>query len=61
MSAADVKEETAEARFLRGFYYLELRKQYGMIPYYDETTTATNVANNVEIWPKIEADFQFAV
>lgn len=56
MSAADAKEETAEARFLRGHYYLELRKLFGKVPYVDETTVNTDVANTVEIWPKIEAD-----
>ncbi len=61
MSAANVTEETAEARFLRGFYYLELRKQYGHIPYYDETVTDFNQPNNVEIWPKIEADLQAGI
>ena len=59
--AATAASETAEARFLRGFYYLELRKAYGMIPYYDENTTDANQANTVEIWPKIEADFTYAL
>jgi hypothetical protein len=61
MTAADAKEEGAEARFLRGFYYLELRKQYGHIPWIDETTTDPNQPNTAEIWPKIEADFQAGI
>jgi len=58
LSASDAAELGAEARFLRGHYYLELRKQYGHVPYVDETVTDYNIPNNVEIWPKIEADFK---
>ncbi|MFI5139344.1 MAG: RagB/SusD family nutrient uptake outer membrane protein [Sphingobacteriales bacterium] len=61
LSSAQATEITAEARFLRGHYYLELRKQYGWVPYYDETITDANQPNNVEIWPKIEADFQAGI
>ena len=63
MTAAAAAEATGEAKFLRGFYYLELRKQYGHVPYIDETVTpaTANKPNNVEIWPKIEADFTFAM
>jgi len=56
MTAASATEEGAEAKFLRGFYYLELRKQYGHVPWIDETTTNANQPNTAEIWPKIEAD-----
>jgi len=61
LSAAAATEITAEARFLRGHYYLELRKQYGHIPYIDETVTDFNQPNTAEIWPKIEADFTAAM
>ena len=62
----------AEARFLRGMYYLELKKNFNNVPYVDETTSYTadladqevidrgNIPNNVDIWPNIEADFQAA-
>jgi tetratricopeptide (TPR) repeat protein len=50
----------AQARFLRGHYYFELRKMFNMVPWIDETTTDFNQPNNTDIWPKIEADFQFA-
>lgn len=63
VTAADKTRLTAEARFLRGFYYLELKKAFGMVPYVDETMTAAEaiaVPNNVDIYPKIEADFQAA-
>jgi hypothetical protein len=61
LTAAQATELAAEARFLRGHYYLELRKQYGHVPYIDENTVNVNVPNNVEIWPKIEADFTAAM
>ncbi len=61
LAAADAKVIAAEAKFLRGFYYLELRKMYGQVPYADETTTNYNLPNTAEIWPKIEADFTAAM
>ncbi len=55
---------TGEARFLRGFYYFELKKNFNMVPYVDETmdlaTGATEVKNDQDIWPMIEADLKFA-
>lgn len=53
----------AEARFLRGHYYFELKRAFNMVPWIDETLSdaeAALVPNNVDIWPNIEADFQFA-
>ena len=64
LSDADKTRITAEARFLRGHYYFELKKSYNDVPYIDETLTseeAVKVPNNVNIWPKIEEDFQFAL
>nr|WP_067055190.1 RagB/SusD family nutrient uptake outer membrane protein [Mucilaginibacter sp. L294] len=57
---ADVKQITGETRFLRGFYYFELKKIYNRIPYIDETVTDYNQPNDKDIWPNIEADFKFA-
>jgi len=56
----------AQAKFLRGHYYFFLTRVFGNeIPYIDESITETaeaaKVANDVDITPKIEADFQFAV
>jgi starch-binding outer membrane protein, SusD/RagB family len=55
---------TGEARFLRGLYYFDLKRTFNMVPYVDETVDygsgVTEVANNTDIWPKIEADFKFA-
>ena len=64
VSAADKTRLTAEARFLRAHYYFELKRSFNMIPYVDETvdygTGIDAVKNDVDIWPKIEADFKFA-
>ena len=53
----------AQARFLRAFFHFELKKVFGNIVYADETVIAdnTDVTNTVDVWPKIEADLQFAV
>ncbi|MDN3579683.1 RagB/SusD family nutrient uptake outer membrane protein [Mucilaginibacter flavus] len=61
ISADDAKQITGEARFLRGYYYFELKKMYNMIPYVDETVTDGNQPNDKDIWPNIEADLQAGV
>lgn len=64
VTAARAKRVRAEARFLRAFYYFDLRRLFGAVPFIDETMTpavAATVANDVDIYPQIEADFQFAV
>ncbi|TWR26745.1 RagB/SusD family nutrient uptake outer membrane protein [Mucilaginibacter achroorhodeus] len=50
----------AQARFLRAHYYFDLKKMFDKVPYIDENTTDFNQPNNVDIWPKIEADFTYA-
>lgn len=50
----------AQARFLRGHYYFELKKMFNMVPWIDENTEEIKQKNDVDIWPNIEADFQFA-
>lgn len=60
ISEADRASISGQARFLRGHYYFELKKMYNMVPWVDETTENTNVPNDIDIWPNIEADFQFA-
>lgn len=54
---------TAQARFLRAFYHMELKKMFNNIIYADETVnpTNTNVTNTTDVWPRIEADLKFAV
>ncbi len=70
ISAADTTEFKAEALFLRAFFHFELRKMFWYPPYVDETVTYNNnnynVPNNtagtyIEIYPKIEADLQYAI
>ncbi len=51
----------AEARFIRGHFYFELRRFFKKVPWIDENTDAIAPhPNDQEIWPMIEADFQFA-
>ncbi|RYE37287.1 MAG: RagB/SusD family nutrient uptake outer membrane protein [Sphingobacteriaceae bacterium] len=57
---ADQKNITAQARFLRGHYYFDLKKMFNNVPYIDETTTNYVQSNTTDIWPKIEDDFKFA-
>jgi len=63
--AEDISDEErknieAQARFLRGHYYFELKKMFNMVPWIDENTTDFNQPNDEDIWPKIEEDFKFA-
>jgi len=65
--ATDVAEDfktrvRAEARFLRGHYYFSMKRIFNNVPYVDETWDGvTPVPNSMDLWPMIEADFQFAV
>jgi hypothetical protein len=54
---------TAQARFLRAFYHMELKKVFNNIVYADETVNDknTDVTNTTDVWPKIQVDLQFAV
>ena len=65
LTAADKTRITAEARFLRAHYHFELKRSFNMAPYIDETldygSGIEKVTNGTDIWPKIEADFKFAV
>jgi hypothetical protein len=60
LNAADKTNVTAQARFLRGHYYFDLKRIFNMVPYIDETSTDYKAANTTDIWPNIEADFKFA-
>jgi starch-binding outer membrane protein, SusD/RagB family len=63
VSAADKTRITAEARFLRAHYYFELKRIFNNTPYVDEATdesTIGKVGNDVDLWPKIEADMKAA-
>lgn len=64
VTSADKTRIKAEARMLRAHYYFDLKRNFNMVPYVDETvdygTGVDKVPNNIDIWPKIEADLQFA-
>jgi len=60
MKGPDITNARAQARFLRGHYYFELKKLFNNVPWIDETTIDLKQTNTTDIWPKIEADFQFA-
>jgi hypothetical protein len=64
ITEANKRRIIAEARFLRGFYHLEGKKMFNMIPYIDETVSYSagnfRVPNDKDIWPNIEADFRHA-
>jgi hypothetical protein len=62
MTDAEKAQALGEARFLRAWYHFEAKKLWNMVPYVDETVTDyINLPNDKDIWPSIEADFQFAV
>ncbi len=64
VTAANKQQISGEARFLRAVYYFDLKRTFNMVPYVDESVDygagITTIPNNVDIWPKIEADFQYA-
>ncbi len=65
LSDAERTQITAEAIFLRALYHFETAKLWRNIPYVDEKVSFAagnyNVPNTDPIWPKIEADFQYAI
>lgn len=65
ISDADKKRISAEARFLRAHYHFDAKKMWNKVPFIDETISYSagnfNVKNDQDIWPKIEADFQYAI
>lgn len=66
MTDAEKTQVIAEARFLRAHYHFEAKKMWNKVPYVDEKIyvasdpNSTKVPNTEDIWPKIEADFDFA-
>jgi tetratricopeptide (TPR) repeat protein len=64
ISANDKKSVIAQARFLRGHYYFELKKLFNNVPYIDETqdygTGIEKIKASPAFWDKIEADFKHA-
>ncbi|MFT4023680.1 MAG: RagB/SusD family nutrient uptake outer membrane protein [Flavihumibacter sp.] len=65
VAAADMTDDektvaTAQARALRGHFYLELKKLWNRVPYVDENAVETRLPNDNDIWPNIEDDFKYA-
>ena len=64
VSADDKKRISAEARFLRGYFYFELKRLYNNAPYVDETvdygTGIEKVKNDKDLYPLIDADLKYA-
>jgi tetratricopeptide (TPR) repeat protein len=58
---AKVNSLRAQARFIRGFWHLRLQETFWQVPYISEDSDARTVKNDHQIWPEIEADFQFAI
>lgn len=65
VTEADKTSFAAQARFLRAHYYFQLKRNYNNTPYVDETvdygTGIEKVPNSADLWPKIEADFKYAL
>lgn len=61
----EAKQIKAEAYFLRAVYHFEAAKLWRNVPYMTEANTFESgnylVSNTDPVWPKIEADFKFAV
>ncbi len=61
VSDEDKTRIAAETRFLRAHYYFGLKKNFDDTPYVDENwDEVTPIGNREDLWPRIEADFQFA-
>jgi len=58
---ADRKQLTAESKFLRAHYHFEAYKMWINVPFIDENVTEYRQKNDVDIFPKIEADFKDAI
>ncbi|MEP7144878.1 MAG: RagB/SusD family nutrient uptake outer membrane protein [Ferruginibacter sp.] len=71
LTDAEKKVMEAEAKFLRAHYHMDAQKMWNYPPFVDETISFENgsapvpnvdeAGSFVSIWPKIEADLQFAI
>ncbi len=61
----DTARIAGEARFLRAYYHFDGKKIFDKFPYVDESVSFLfgnlAVPNNIDIWPFINGDLQFAV
>ncbi len=68
LTESEKEAKLGEARFLRAHYYFLLKRNWGNIPWIDETcginVRVPNTDENgdfVNCWPQIEADMQYAI
>jgi hypothetical protein len=61
MTAAEKTAVQAQVLFIRGWLYFELKRTFNNIAFFTEKDDAKTVKNNVDAWPMIETDLQFAV
>ncbi len=65
VTAATKTSVSAQVRFLRAHFYFQLKRNFNNTPYVDESVDygsgIEKVPNNQDLWPKIEADFKFAL
>ncbi|MCL7987873.1 RagB/SusD family nutrient uptake outer membrane protein [Sphingobacterium sp. lm-10] len=53
-------EISAQARFLRAHFYFDLKKMFNQVPWVDENSESYYQPNTADIWPQIQADFEYA-
>lgn len=61
LSAAEKGQLSGEAKFLRAHYHFDAYKMWINVPFIDENTVEYRQKNDVNIFPKIEADFKDAI
>lgn len=61
MSDDEKSEAAAEARFLRGHFYFDLKKMFNMVPWKDENSNELKIPNDKDIFSNIEGDFKDAM
>ena len=64
IAPSDTARIAGEARFLRAYFYFDLKKNFDNVPWVSEKMEEFNQPNSIDeeiIWPRIEADLQFAI
>jgi starch-binding outer membrane protein, SusD/RagB family len=61
LTAAEKGQLAGEAKFLRAHYHFDAYKMWINVPFIDENITEYRQKNDVNIFPKIEADFKDAI
>ena len=61
MSASSKDQVLGEARFLRAWYHADGYKLFKNIPFVDENVTEYRLKNDVDIFPRIKEDLDFAI